>query len=169
MIAGPDMDKSSGALETIHLYWFFLLMPVILISLWGIQRGVSTVGELSRGTLDVILSRPIGRGTYLLAHVLVTVLGLIFLGVAIIAGNRTGGLLYETVSPPTLLALGRPLLNLLLVGFAVFGYTFFLAAVDRVVWRPLMIGAGLTLAQFVALAVANQPRLRISSPGLPAS
>ena len=43
----------------------------LLISIWAIGRGsIAVAAEVERGTMDLILSRPVPRWVYLTSHVL---------------------------------------------------------------------------------------------------
>src|SRR5262245_36092868 len=60
---------------------------LILVSAWAIGRGSGAVAaEVERGTMDLVLSRPIPRWVYLAAHVFVATAGLAILGLALMAG-----------------------------------------------------------------------------------
>ena len=53
---------------------------LLLISIWAIGRGSAAVAaEVERGTLDLLLSRPIPRWVYLSSSVIVSLLGLVVL------------------------------------------------------------------------------------------
>ena len=72
-LGGANMDYSTTALEV--CWWNH---PVIVLTVlgWAISRGSAAVaGEIERGTLDLTLSRPVSRSTYLLTQVAFTLLG----------------------------------------------------------------------------------------------
>ncbi len=73
--------------ELMMAFWnhpFFL----ILISIWAISRGSGAVAaEVERGTMDLLLSRPISRTTYLASQVVVAMMGLVFLDLCLTAGS----------------------------------------------------------------------------------
>ena len=55
-------------------------MLIMLISLWAIVRGSDVVsGGLSRGTMEMILSQPIGRYRFYFVHNFITITGLFLL------------------------------------------------------------------------------------------
>ena len=157
-LGGPSMDFSSTAIEMVMLTLPSLGVPLLLTIIWAISRGSGAVaGDLERGTMDLVLSRPVPRSSYLGAHVLACWLGLLGLALAIVAGNLLGCQFYKVANPSTPLKILRPALNLSLLGMAAFGYTVLLSSLDNVRWRPNMIASVATLLQFVAFAVANQP------------
>ncbi|HEX8201995.1 MAG TPA: ABC transporter permease subunit, partial [Isosphaeraceae bacterium] len=156
-IGGEAMDFSSPAIEV--AFWNHPFIPLIL-AVWAVSRGSAAVaGELERGQLDLVLSRPVSRASYLGAHVVSALIGLAVLSGALIAGNRSSSL-YNTVhSPPGVLLLARPALNYAALGLAIYGYSVLLSALDSVRWRPNLLASVLTLGGYIALIVANIPAL----------
>jgi ABC-2 type transport system permease protein len=113
--------------------------------------------EIERGTMDMILSRPVSRTSYLLAHVITTVFGYVMMVVVIVAGAKIGEMVHTVDTSPRLIALARPALNVVGLGLATYGLTLMFSSFDIVRWRPNMIGSILTIGQLVGYAVANQP------------
>jgi ABC-2 type transport system permease protein len=151
---GENMDQSSAAL--VVCWWNH---PVIVLTVlgWAISRGSAAVaGEIERGTLDLSLSRPVPRSTYLLAQVAFTLLGLVTLAAALIAGNRIGAQFYPLKAPPSVLTLLRPAVMVVTLGMAVYGYTLPFSTLDVVRWRPGVIAAAITLGGLIAMSVAPQ-------------
>jgi len=120
---------------------------------------LAVAGEVERGTMDLVLSRPVSRTSYFGSQVFVAVLGMLVLAVAAILGNLIGSKFNAIETPPPLVVLLRPAGNLVALAWAVFGYTLLFSAVDRVRWRPMMIGSVATLAGYVAFFVAPLPPL----------
>ena len=92
---------------------------MLLISIWAIGRGSAAVAaEIERGTMDLILSRPVARWTYLASQVLFATVGLAILAAALFAGASIA-LHYNFLrEPPTPSTLIWPALNLARPGFA---------------------------------------------------
>lgn len=157
-LGGPDMDMSSGAIATMLLYFLTVGIPIMLPLFWGISRGSAAVAaEIERGTMDMILSRPVSRSAYLLAHVITTVFGYLLMVFVIVAGAKIGESFHSVDTSPRMIALARPALNVVGLGLATYGLTIMFSAFDIVRWRPNMIASILTIAQLVGYAVANQP------------
>jgi ABC-2 type transport system permease protein len=134
--------------------------PFILltIAVWSISRGsVAVAGEVERGTLDLIISRPVSRTQYLTAQVVFAVAGLLALGVALIAGSLAATRYNTLSSPLSAVRLIKPALNLSALGLAIYGYTLLLSALDSVRWRPNLVASSLTLAGFIAWIVSLSP------------
>lgn len=152
------MDMSSGAIATMLMYFLTVGIPIMLPLFWGISRGSAAVAaEIERGTMDMILSRPVSRSAYLLAQVLTTVFGYLMMVVVIVAGAKVGESFHGLDTSPSFVALTRPALNVVGLGLAIYGLTLMFSAFDIVRWRPNMIASILTIAQLVGYAVANQP------------
>lgn len=156
-LGGPAMDFSTGAIEM--AFWnhpFILLM----FSLWAIARGSGAVaGELERGTMDLVMSRPVSRTAFAASQVAVGVIGILLMAGAMVAGNLAGTQYNTLESPPSLLSLSRPALNLAALAWAIYGFSFLLSSGDIVRWRPTLIASVATLGMFVALVVASIPSL----------
>ena len=131
-----------------------------MLAMWPIARGSSAVaGELEKGGLDLVLSRPISRSGFLTAQILAAAIGMMILAGALIAGNQVGNRLNVIESPPGLLTVIRPGLSVLGFGLAIFGYTLAFSSIDLVRWRPNLAASVITLTMFILPIVANIPAL----------
>lgn len=154
---GPDMDMSSAAIEV--MFWNHPFIYLI-IGLWAISRATAVVSaDIERGTMDMILSRPISRATYLSSNVIFAIVGLAVLGVALIAGNRMATHYNPIDAPPSVSVLTSPAINLAALGFAIYGYTVVFSAMESVRWRPMLMGSVLTLIGFIVHVAVNLPTL----------
>jgi ABC-2 type transport system permease protein len=151
------MAKEPASAEIIMMFWnhpFFL----IFVAVWGIARGSGAVAaEVERGTMDLLLSRPISRTSYLASQVLVALAGLAILAISLGAG-ASWALHYNVLRiPPGAWLLFRPAFNLAALGLPIFGYTLLVSSADHVRWRPTWVGASLTLGGLIARIIAMQP------------
>lgn len=163
-LGGSAMDFSTAAIEMV--FWNREVV-LLMLSIWAIARGSAAVaGEIERGTMDMILSRPITRFSYLNAQVASALFGLLFLVGAMMAGNQVGARYNSLNDPPSVLLLAKPALNLVAFGAAIYGYALFLSTVDLVRWRPNLIASVATLAGFIAQILANIPSLEAWKPTL---
>jgi ABC-2 type transport system permease protein len=154
---GPDMDMSSAAIEVMFWNHPFIYLT---IALWAISRATTAVSaDIERGTLDMILSRPIARATYLSANVVFSALGLGILSAALIVGNLVATRYNTIADPPPVSVLASPAINLMALGFAMYGYTVVFSAMSSVRWRPILTGSVLTLAGFILHVAVNLPTL----------
>ncbi len=89
--------------------------PVVILCvvIWCVARGSDVVsGELSRGTLEMVLAQPIRRTTLLWSHAVVSLVGLAALCLLVWVGIAIGvqvTTVNETIPPPTFRV---PILNL---------------------------------------------------------
>jgi ABC-2 type transport system permease protein len=143
--------------EIMMAFWnhpFFLA----LVSIWAISRGSAAVAaEVERGTMDLLLSRPITRSAYLTSQVGVTMGGLVVLALCLTAGGALGVRFNSLRVPPGPATLAQPAVNLAALGLPIYGYTLLVSSIDHVRWRPTWIGSSLTLAGFIAYVIALVP------------
>ena len=157
-LGGSSMDFSTAAIEMAFWNHPFVLL---IFSIWAISRGsIAVAGEIEKGTMDLVLSRPVGRSSFLVAQV-VTALGRVAPDGRLDDGRQPGG---EPLQHPDRPGDGRhltkPALNLVAFGWAIFGYTFVLSTLDFARWRPNLIASVATLAGFIALILSNHPPAR---------
>jgi ABC-2 type transport system permease protein len=131
---------------------------LLLVSMWAIARASGAVAaEVERGTLDLLLSRPVARPAYLASQVLVAITGLAILGLGLFLGAAIAIRYNAFREPPDPWKLVRPAINLAALGLPVYGYTLLCSALDHVRWRPTSIGSFLTLAGFIAFVISLIP------------
>ena len=131
---------------------------ILVVAVWAIGRGTGAVGsEIERGTLDLVLSRPISRTSYLTSQVVTSLSGLFLIALSLAVGAAIAVHYNVLGSPPGFGQLVRPALNLAALGLPIYGYTLLFSTLDHVRWRPTMIGSMLTLAGFIARVVAVIP------------
>lgn len=131
---------------------------ILVVAIWAIGRGTSAVGtEIERGTLDLVLSRPISRASYLTSQVVTSLMGLLLITLSLAGGAAVAARYNILSNTPGLGLLLRPALNLAALGLPIYCYTLFFSSIDHVRWRPTMIGSMLTLAGFIARVIAVIP------------
>jgi ABC-2 type transport system permease protein len=151
------LTKAPTSAEIMMAFWnhpFFL----ILIAIWSISRGSAAVAaEVERGTMDLILSRPISRTTYLASQVVVAIAGLAVLALCLATGSSWAVGHNVLRVPPGHWLLIQPSINLAALGLPIYGYTLLASSGDHVRWRPTWIGASLTLGGFICHVIAMLP------------
>jgi ABC-2 type transport system permease protein len=154
VLGGPAMDYSTTALE---IMWWNHPVIILTVLAWAVSRGsAAAAGEIERGTIDVTLSRPVSRSSYLSSQVIFTFLGLVLLVLMLILGVEFGRLFYTMKAPPSVLTLLKPATMVVALGLAVFGYTLPFSAADVVRWRPTLFSSAITLTGLVAYSLASQ-------------
>jgi ABC-2 type transport system permease protein len=158
---GLGIEREEPASVTIMMAFWSHPFILLTISIWAIARGSAAVGaEVERGTLDLILSRPIRRSEYLASQVLVALLGLLLLPLALTAGAAAATRFNVLRVPPSFWTLIHPAVGLSALGLPIYGYTLVVSAVDHVRWRATMVGSVLTLIGFIAWVVSVIPVLQ---------
>jgi ABC-2 type transport system permease protein len=158
-LGGSSMDFSTAAIEMAFWNHPFVLL---IFSIWAISRGsIAVAGEIEKGTMDLVLSRPVARSSFLVSQVITALVGFLLMAGSMMAGNLVGSRLHTLIEPATASTLTKPALNLIAFGWAVFGYTFFLSTLDFARWRPNLIGSVATLAGFIALVLSAIPQLEL--------
>src|SRR5271166_5298833 len=101
----------------------------LLISIWAIGRGSAAVAaEVERGTMDLLLFRPIPRWAYLASGLLVSLLGLAVLAGALMAGASIAVYYNVLRERPAPWSMVRPAINLAALGLPIYGYTLLASA-----------------------------------------
>jgi ABC-2 type transport system permease protein len=158
-LRGLGVTEQPSSVSLIMASWnhpFILL----LVSMWSISRGsIAVAAEVERGTMDLILSRPVARWAYLGSQVLVSLLGLAILAGALLAGTSIAVRYNVLRVPPSQWEFFRPACNLAALGLPIYGYTLLASALDQVRWRPTSIGSVVTLAGFIAYVISLIPVL----------
>jgi ABC-2 type transport system permease protein len=147
-LGGSAMDFSPIALE---VTWFN--HPLVLLTFigLGVARGSSAVSsEIERGTLDITLSRPVSRSTFLLAHVLSFLIVLAALVGLFVAGYAVGNLVFKVENPPSIFKFGVPATLLIGLSASIYGLTVPFSAWDINRWRPAFIGLAIVVGGMIA-------------------
>jgi ABC-2 type transport system permease protein len=160
---GVQTDGSAAPIEV--MLWNHPFV-VLTFALWAISRGSSAVSaEIERGTLDIVLSRPIARSVHLGANVAFTIVGIVILAGALLVGNRVGHRLVKIDAPPSLSLLLKPAANIMALGVAIYGYTIIVSSKASVRWKPIFIS---TVASTVATLGGYIVHILVNLPGLDA-
>lgn len=158
------LDEQAQSVTFLMPGWKGVPIFMLTIALWAISRGsIAVAAEVERGTLDMVLSRPVTRFNYLTSQVVFGLFGLFFLAAALVAGTWIATRYNVLHQPPTLRQLWRPAVNLAFFGLPIFGYTLLASSVDYARWRPNLIGSVLTLGSFIAQVVAQLNALKESA------
>jgi len=160
MMRNLGVGEVPSSASIIMTFWSHPIV-FLLISIWAIGRGSAAVAaDVERGTMDLILSRPVPRWVYLTSYVLVAAAGLAILALALLAGTSIAVRYNVLREPPTLWALLPPAVNLAALGLPIYGYTLLASSLDHVRWRPTTIGSVLTMAGVIAFIASLVPQLQ---------
>jgi ABC-2 type transport system permease protein len=160
MMRNLGVGEVPSSASIIMTFWSHPIV-FLLISIWTIGRGSAAVAaEVERGTMDLILSRPVSRWVYLTSQVFVATAGLAILPLALLAGASIAVRYNVLREPPTFWMLLPPAVNLAALGLPIYGYTLLASSIDHVRWRSTSIGSVLTLAGVIAFIASLVPQLR---------
>ena len=154
-IIGFNRDESPTLLMQVSM----ANHPLIFLALlgWATGRAAGSVaGEVERGTLDLTLSRPVRRSTYLAGQVLATVIAFVLLIGATIAGHLAAPMVFRISAPPAALEYLPAAAMTLGFCLAVFGYCLPFSSRDLSRARAGLLGLGVTLLGIAALITASQ-------------
>jgi len=114
--------------------------PVIVFTsaVWGIARGSDVVsGEISRGSMEMLLALPVRRLTVLLTHATVTVVGAALLATAAWLGTSAGVLTIDLGEPVSPMAFLPAATNLFSVTFFIAAIATMASSMDSYRWRTI--------------------------------
>lgn len=155
---GPEEQPPSVSI--MMAFWSHPFI-IAVIAMWAVARGsIAVAAEVERGTMDLILSRPVSRTAYLFSHVLSAIVGLYVIALTLALGAYIGTYYNVLRVSPGFGILVRPAFNLAALGLPIYGYTLLASSLDQVRWRPMMIGSVLTLAGFIAWVISVIPVLQ---------
>ncbi|MGO8750966.1 MAG: ABC transporter permease subunit [Thermoguttaceae bacterium] len=147
-----ELASTTGRLTFVYVHIITLLICVG----WAIGRGSDVVaGEISRGTMDLLLSLPIRRFSLLTVSGVTTLFGAAVLAFSLWTGSWIG---LKTIALPQEAAIGRFLpgvLNLASVTFCLAGLSAMLSSWDRNRWRTIWLACGLFVVESVVKMIAR--------------
>jgi ABC-2 type transport system permease protein len=151
------LDADPRSIEIMMAFWNHPFI-ILMVAMFALGRGANAVGaEIERGTLDMVISRPVSRSAYLGAQVFTSSLGLLFIAAALAVGAFAATYYNILKSPPSFGLLMKPAFNLAALAFPMYGYTLLFSSMDIVRWRALTAGSALTLGGFIARVIALIP------------
>jgi ABC-2 type transport system permease protein len=123
---------------------------------WAVGRGSDAVsGEISRGTMDLILALPIRRATVIGVSAAVTAAGALVLGFSVWLGCWLGSRLVTLPGPIQLERLLPGVWNLAAMTFCLAGLTTLLSALDHNRWRTVLLAGGLFIVSTIVKLVSK--------------
>lgn len=131
-------------------------LVLLVITVWGIGRGSDAVsGEISRGTMEMLLAQPVRRATILWTQAMMTILGGAILCTSAWLGTWLGLATIELEDTVAATVFIPAALN-------VFSLTFFLAAIstlasswDNYRWRTIGIVGAFYVIEMIAKVIAR--------------
>ncbi len=164
-IMGGESIHLDRAVDMLTIGYVHPLMLTIF-SIWAIGRAAGAiVGEIDRGTMELLLAQPLARYRVVLAHLCVDLVTIPILCLGLWAGTWLGtwmvGFL-EIGAPLSTrelradpLLFGPALWNMAVLIFAISGYTMWLSASGRFRGRVMGLAVLVTLLQFLVNLVGQ--------------
>ncbi|WP_165070267.1 ABC transporter permease subunit [Paludisphaera rhizosphaerae] len=151
------LEADPPSIQIMMAFWNHPFI-ILMIVMFAIGRGANAVSaEIERGTLDMVMSRPVSRSSYLASQVLTTIVGLLAIAGSLAVGAYAATFYNFLKTPPSAWLLAKPAFNLAALAFPMYGYTLLFSSADIVRWRPMTAGSVLTLAGFIARVIAVIP------------
>ena len=177
--AGVPIDQITTSAGRLSILYVHVITTLVCIG-WAVGRGSDVVsGEITRGTMDLLLALPIRRVEVVLVSAVVAAIGAMALAVSVWLGTWIG---LATTNPPAevdpakllpavaMLPIAQPLappepvsiaifwpgvLNLAAMTFCLAGLTALLSSWDHVRWRTIWLAGGLFVVSFAVKMVAR--------------
>jgi len=157
--ARPLLGMPVADLATVTGQISFLYVHVVTTLVcvgWAIGRGSESVsGEISRGTMDLILTLPVRRVSVLLVPAVVATLGAAIMALALWFGTWLGLLSFHLTEKAPLARFLPGAVNLFAMTFCLTGVTAFISSWNRDRWRTVSLAAGFFLVSFIIKILAR--------------
>lgn len=152
-----ELAKPAGQLSVLFVHIITLLVCLG----WAVGRGSDPVaGEISRGTMDLILALPVRRATVLLVPGLVATVGAVILAASVLIGIWLGTTTNTFSSDLAVVRFLPGAVNLFSMTFCMTGITSLISSWDHDRWRTIWLAGG-----FFAVSSVVEMVSRLWSPG----
>jgi len=147
-----ELASMTGRLSVLYVHVITLLVTIG----WAVGRGSDAVsGEISRGTMDLLLSLPLRRASVILVSAITTAAGAAILALSVWIGTWIGVALVRLPQPAEPWRLLPGVLNLATMTFCLAGLTTLLSSWDHDRWRTIWLAGGLFAASSILKMVAR--------------
>ncbi len=148
-LVGVELHKLATPTGRLSILYSHVITMVVCLG-WAVGRGSDVVsGEISRGTMDLLLSLPVRRAEVMAVSAIVAALGAVVLALSLWAGSCIG---VATVTLPGKVApvsLLPGVANLAAMTFCLTGVTAMFSSWDRNRWRTICLAGGLFAVSFI--------------------
>jgi ABC-2 type transport system permease protein len=136
----------AGQISVLYVHVVTLLVCIG----WALGRGSHSVsGEISRGTMDLLLSLPVWRVTVMAIPAVIATLGAAVLAAALWLGTAIGFATVDLGEPMSAGQFTPGAVNLFTMIFCVTGITTLISACSRDRWRTIALSGGLYIIAFI--------------------
>ena len=154
-MVGIPLDKVATPVGQVSLIYVHVVTYLICVG-WALGRGSDPItGEISRGTMDLILTLPVRRASVVIVPAIVAAIGSVLLSASTLLGTRIGLALVHFDSPVTTAIFVPGAVNLACMTFCLTAITTLISACVRDRWMAFAIGGGFYVVELVVLLVAR--------------
>jgi ABC-2 type transport system permease protein len=154
-LLGVPLDALATPVGQLSILYVHIVTLLICVG-WALGRGTDSItGEISRGTMDLILTLPIWRVSVVLIPAVVTAAGSVLLAAAVMLGTRVGLACVHLEQPVAVLAFLPGAVNLACMTFCFTGITTMVSAGIRDRWMALAIAGGFYIVELVIELIAR--------------
>lgn len=154
-LLGVPLDKLATPVGQLSILYVHVVTLLVCVG-WALGRGSDSItGEISRGTMDLILTLPIWRASVVLVPAVVTAAGSVLLAAAVMLGTRLGLACVHFSEPVAVRDFLSGAANLACMTFCFTGITTLISAGIRDRWMAFAIGGGFYIVELVIELVAR--------------
>jgi ABC-type transport system involved in multi-copper enzyme maturation permease subunit len=137
-------------------FGFEELPTILLLGLWTVARGSECLaGRVGAGTMEMLLAQPIRRLTVVSSHTIVTLGGVVILGLAGWLGTALGLAVSVFETPPAWTAVGPAIVNFLVLGVFQLGAATLVGALARTRALAVAIVIGFYVIELALMIVSR--------------
>ncbi len=141
-LLGVPLAELATPVGRLSILYVHVVTLLVLIG-WAVGRGSAVVsGEISRGTMDLLLSLPIRRVSVLVSSGVVAAAGTVALAFSVWLGQGLGLATVALEEPVGLAPFVPGAVNLAAMTFCLTAITTFISACDRDRWRTVLLAGG---------------------------
>ncbi len=154
-MVGVPLDMLATPRGQLSILYVHVVTLLICVG-WALGRGSDSItGEISRGTMDLILTLPIWRVSVVVIPAIVTAIGSALLAAAVMLGTWLGLACVRFDSPVAVMDFLPGAVNLACMTFCITGITTLISAGIRDRWMAFALAGGLYIAELVVKLVAR--------------
>jgi ABC-2 type transport system permease protein len=140
------LASRAGQISVLYVH----VVTVLVCIGWALGRGSHSIsGEISRGTMDLLLSLPVWRVTVMVIPAVIATLGAAALAASVWLGTAIGFATVNLGEPMTAAQFTPGAVNLFAMTFCVTGVTTLISACSRDRWRTIALGGGFFIVSFI--------------------
>jgi ABC-2 type transport system permease protein len=154
-MVGVPLDMMATPVGQLSILYVHVVTLLVCVG-WALGRGSDSIaGEISRGTMDLILTLPIWRVSVVVIPAIVTAAGSAMLSASIVLGTWLGLSCVHFDSPVALAAFLPGAVNLACMTFCFTGVTTMISAGIRDRWMAFAFAGGFYVAELVIVLISR--------------